>query len=375
MRVFHLSANVYPTLPAAHHTRRIWGELSKGCEQYHVIASAGRLAYSHTVEGNLHLHLLPAIGRRGWQFFLTSWFAILLAFAHRPDRVIAQCPVNGGIAAVFLGKLMRLPVLVEVHGAHYFQSIGVGFRHRIGHAFYRLFSRISFRRATRVRSLSSDMSERLAATYGEHIRSKIVVVGNRVDLGVFSPVKRSYAVGDSINIVSVGAFSALKGHMLLIEHLLTRYTKVRLLLVGRGPLHASYLERAQSLGVSDRLELRFAGTHSEVADALAASDIYVHPSFTEGVPRAILEAMAMGLPVVATNVGFLGGVVENGHDILLVPVGEAGAFVDAVGRLIESESLRQRLGGAAAETIQSRCEWAEVFSRYRALIASLPDCD
>lgn len=371
MRVFHLSANVYQPLPAVHHTRRIWDELSRDCEQYHVIASAGRLAYSHTVEGNLHLHLLPSIGGRGWQFLLTSWLAILVAVIHRPDRVIAQCPVNGGLTAVFLGKLMRLPVLLEVHGSHYFRPDEARFRSRASHFFYRFLARLSFRLATRIRSLSSDMTAQLVATYGEGIRKKVVEIGNRVDLRVFSPSKQSYTLGSRATVVSVGSFTHRKGYLPLIEELLPRFPEVRLVLVGRGPLHDSYMERALSLGVADRLELKFARTHGEVASTLAASDLYAHSSLAEGVPRAILEAMAMGLPVVATEVGFLGGVVENELDVLLVPPDEPTKLADAIGRLLKSEPLRRRLGAAAAATIRDRFEWSMVFDRYRSLIASL----
>lgn len=371
MRIFHLSANVYQPLPAAHHTRRIWGELSKGSEQYHIIASSGRLGYSHTVEGNLHLHLLPSIGRRGWPFLLTSWLALILALVHRPDRIIAQCPVNGGFAAVFIGRLLRLPVLLEVHGSHYFRPDRAGPAGAAGHLFYRSIARLSLAFATRIRSLSGDMTEQLVSTFGAGLREKIVEIGNRVDLRVFSPSKTAYRLGGAVTIVSVGAFTRLKGHDALIEHLLSSFPESRLVLVGRGPLHDHYQRRATELGVADRLELRFAPTHEDVARILQGSDIYVHSSLAEGVPRAILEAMAMGLPVVATKVGFLGGVVEDGRDVLLVPPGDPRSLVEAVGALLASEPLRQRLGMAAAATIRERFEWNMVFDRYRALISAL----
>lgn len=371
MRVFHFSQNVYEALPAKHHTRRIWEELADGCEQYHVIASSGRLAYSHSIEGNLHLHLLPSIGKRGWSFFLTSWLGLILGLWYRPDRVVAQCPANGGIAASALGWLVQAPVLIEIHGAHYFAPFSGAWRHRLTSFLYRVLTRISFAGATRIRSLSSDMTANVSLVYGAEIAKKVVEVGNRVDLSVFGNCKKSYHIGDQVVLVSVGAFTENKGHLTLIEEVLPKYPEVILILVGRGKLTEAYWASASRLNVAARLRVVYARTHAEVADILASSDIYVHPSQSEGVPRAILEAMAVGLPVVATRVGFLGGVVDEDRNIMLVPPMNADLLGARIGQLIESEPLRRRLGTAAAETIRARFEWNRVFDQYRSLIRGM----
>lgn len=371
MRVFHLSPNVYDPLPASHHTKRIWNELARDCSEYHVIGSAGRPTYSHTVDGNIHLHLLPSFSQRGWPFFFTSWISLLLALLYRPDRVVAQCPVKGGLAAVALGRVFRAPVLIEVHGSHYFFPENSHAGGRLAHAIYRAITRLSFASAARIRSLSSDMTDSILRVFGSSMKSKVVEIGNRVDLGVFGKVRTSYTLNEEITVVSVGSYVERKGHLTLIRELLPRFSNVRLLLVGQGPLRDRYREVASEVGVLDRLQLCFASAHIDVAKLLGEADIYVHSSLAEGVPRAILEAMAVGLPVVATNVGFLGGVVGHERDILLVPPNDASAVLDEVGRLIESEALRSRIGTAAAKTIQDRFEWNSVFDRYRELIYTM----
>jgi glycosyltransferase involved in cell wall biosynthesis len=371
MRVFHVSPNVYPPLPAGHHTLRIWKELARNAERYHVIASAGRLRYSHTVDGNLHLHLLPTFGTRGWHFFLASWMVLFLCLRHHPDRIIAQCPVNGGLVASVARLIFRVPVLAEVHGAHYFWPGGPGGVRRVTWMLLRLGTAFTFRVATRIRSLSRDMTEHLVRVYGESIQPKIFELGNRVDLELFSPVKTCYRMTAGPTLISVGAYTAGKNHLALVEGLLQRLPDARLTLVGRGPMERVYVERAQALGVQSRLKLVHAASHRDVASLLAESDIYIHPSLSEGVPRAILEAMAMGLPVVATKVGFLGGVVRDGVDVSLIPLGDLQALERAVDRLIDSEDLRREMGTAAAKQIRSRFEWNSTFDRYRGLIASL----
>lgn len=371
MRIFHISPNVYPPLPAGHHTMRIWKELARDAERYHVIASAGRLRYSHTVDGNLHLHLLPTFGTRGWHFFLVSWMVLFLCFRYHPDRIVAQCPVNGGLVASVARLIFRVPVLVEVHGAHYFAPSHPGALGRVAWTLLRLGAAFTFRMATRIRSLSRDMTDHLVRVYGELIQSKIFELGNRVDLDQFSPLKTCYRMRAAPALISVGAYTAGKNHLALVEGLLPRLPDACLTLVGRGPMGRVYIERAQALGVQSRLKLVYAASHREVASLLAESDIYIHPSLSEGVPRAILEAMAMGLPVVATKVGFLGGVVQDGVDVALIPPGDLQALERAVNKFIDSEDLRREMGTAAAKQVRSRFEWNSTFDRYRGLIASL----
>jgi glycosyltransferase involved in cell wall biosynthesis len=216
------------------------------------------------------------------------------------------------------------------------------------------------------------MTRSILRTFGRKLEGKIVEIGNRVDLAVFKPLRDSYSFGSEITVISVGSYVHGKGCLSLISEILPRFPRMRLVLVGRGPLHDEYTRAATQLGVLDRLELVYAGTHEEVAGLLRRADIYVHPSRTEGVPRAVLEAMAMGLPVLATNVGFLGGVVEDGVDIVLMPPNDPLALLERVSMLIESEPLRRQIGLAAAETIRSRFEWNAVFDRYRELIKTLP---
>lgn len=366
-----MSANVFPPFPAEHHTRRIWAELAKASDEYHVIAMSGGPRFSHTRDGGVHLWLLPGIGKRGFQFFFTSWFALLLAMRYRPNRIIAQCPVLGGIAALVVGAIFGAPVLVEIHGAHYFRPSVDSFVGRLRFSILKAITGLSLRFSRRIRSLSSDMTGQLISTYGDGVREKVVEVGSRVDLEVFSPAKSNYRLDGTVRLISVGSFIPLKGHLELIEHVLPMSDSLSLTLVGRGPLQDEYVRLATRLGVVGRLRLVFAPTHSHVSSLLVASDIYVHPSHTEAVPRAVLEAMGVGLPVVATKVGFLGGVVSDGEDIILVEPRDPGSLVTALRRLIGSEYERERLGTNARLTVARDLEWNSAFARYRELVRNM----
>lgn len=370
-RVFHLSANRYPPLPTSHHSLKIWEELSQGVEDYHVIASSGSLRYSHTRKGNIHLHLLPTLGKRAWAYFFSSWLILFLGWFYRPDRVIAQCPVHGGIAGSMLCKTLKVPLLCEIHGSHYFRAIRRGWLGKLEHLLYKFLSSFTFQASSVIRTLSTEMTQQLATVYGAAISSKAIVIPNRVDLNVFSPSKQNFAIDGALKVVTVGSYTAIKGHRSLIEDLFRCTQNAELFIVGRGPLATEYIRIATELGVVHRLHLLSAATHKDVAKLLAASDIYIHYSLAEGVPRAILEAMAMGLPVICSPAGFLGGVVTHGYDVLLIGGKGIGTLEMAMTTILESESLRCRLGHAARATIEERFEWNLVFNLYRDVISGM----
>jgi glycosyltransferase involved in cell wall biosynthesis len=111
----------------------------------------------------------------------------------------------------------------------------------------------------------------------------------------------------------------------------------------------------------------------ELAGILREHDAYVHYSVTEALPRAILEAMAMGMPVVATNVGFVAALMQNEVNALLLDPPWDEHLAIALSRLADSESLRRTLGIAGVETIRKYFEWNAVFNLYRAAIAATAD--
>jgi glycosyltransferase involved in cell wall biosynthesis len=367
----HVSANKYPSLPATHHTSRIWTELAKGFDEYHVIATHASLSYHRSQEGNIFLHRLPSLSGRSFPFFFVSWLAIPLLMRIQPTHIIAQCPVLGGFAAACFARVSKIPLFLELHGDHYFDSVRPGVVGKIEHYIYRTFSRFALGSATRIRSLSDDMTFHLARVYGASVRAKAITVANRVDLDVFKAPKQTYSFKDIIRIVSVGSFVPRKNHLALIEDLALTGVQFHLSLVGSGELKGVYLAHARELGVQDRLTVFESLSHKQLADVLAQHDLYVHYSLSEGVPRAVLEAMAMGLPVVATRVGYIAGVLDHGVNALVIDKPYRPALARELRRLEGSEALRRTLGENARRTVERDFEWSTVFQRYRSAILEM----
>jgi len=219
------------------------------------------------------------------------------------------------------------------------------------------------------------MTNQLRQTYGAAIAAKAVEIPTRVDLRIFSPAKTNYDISDPLRVINVGSYLPIKAQAQLIVDLFEAYPHSRLTLVGSGPLAERYVALAEKLRITERVRLIHAQTHNDVATLLAESDVYVQYSRAEGVSRAVFEAMAMGLPVVTTPVGFVEGVLAHDRDVLVLGSAGSETLAAAISQLTGSEELRARLGRHARRRVEDEFEWNSVFSRYRQAIATCGDAE
>jgi glycosyltransferase involved in cell wall biosynthesis len=197
---------------------------------------------------------------------------------------------------------------------------------------------------------SRHISETLASTCPVLI-PKVSVIYNGLDLNCFRPagleetrrIRRAAGLpGDAIVVGFSGRLAPLKGPAFLLaaaESLVARYPQLYFLLLGDGPLRAALEQQAASLGE----RFRFLGW-GPVADLLPLFDILVQPSEVEGLGFSILEAMACGIPVVASAVGGIPEAVIHGVTGLLVPPGDSQAIATAIETLIRNPGMRREMG-------------------------------
>ncbi len=209
---------------------------------------------------------------------------------------------------------------------------------------------------------------------------KVVLIPNGVDLERCDPerhpaaaVRAELGIGPEERVVgSVGHLSPVKGHSDLLRAAATLVgagTSLRVLLVGDGPLRGALQEEARGLGLGDRLVLT--GVREDVPRLLAAMDVFALPSHTEGMSNALLEAMAMARPVVATDVDGNADVVEEGATGRLVPPRSPEALARVLGELFDQPGRARDLGAAARRQMQARYSLPLMVSRYEQLYESL----
>ncbi len=166
-----------------------------------------------------------------------------------------------------------------------------------------------------------------------------------------------------------------KGHEYLVRafaSVVSAEPGARLLLVGEGPLRETLERLTRELCLTE--EVRFLGRRSDVSELLPALDLFVLPSTTEGLGVALIEAMAVGLPCVATRVGGIPEVVVDGETGLLVPARDPEALAHAILRLLSDPALGRRMGRAGQRRVQERFSIerlvADVERRYAAFLGT-----
>jgi glycosyltransferase involved in cell wall biosynthesis len=192
---------------------------------------------------------------------------------------------------------------------------------------------------------------------------KITLVPNAIDLRRFSPGKLTRrecraALGllsDGPVIAGVGRLNPQKNFSLFLDiaaALAPKFPDVCFLLAGEGPEESMLRDKAKALGLDDRVV--FSGYVADTRSVYVAADLLLMPSRFEGLPMTLLEAMAMGLPVVASNLDGIAEVVADGREGFLVEPGDTASFVDRISRLLENPALASDFATHARQKIEAR---------------------
>ena len=177
---------------------------------------------------------------------------------------------------------------------------------------------------------------------------------------------------DGVLFVCVARFARQKNHAMLLKAFAigpASDPRARLLLVGDGVLRGELEAEASALGLGDRV--RFLGLRTDIPEILGASDVFVLSSDYEGNPLSILEAMAAGLPTVATAVGGVPSLLADETGGVLVQPGDAEGFSKAIGSLLGNRQLRESMGAAAARRAREHFDVTNMVRAYEEVYESL----
>ncbi len=264
--------------------------------------------------------------------------------------------------------LTGVPLVATVHGRNYYSD----------RARRRVMCRLVGTFAGRLVTVSEANKRFLAERVGIPPR-RVEVIPNGVPVDGRASSARLSALRESLGlnqhhlvIGTVGSLYPVKGHRYLIDaapSVLERFPQTVFLIVGQGGLREELEAHAARLGIA--AHLRFLGHREDVHDLLSICDIFVLPSLSEGMPLALLEAMAAGLPAVATRVGGVTEVLDNGKTGLLVPPGDTRALANTIMTLLENPPLVKELGKAAREVAAARFSLAGMIRAYEAIYSEL----
>jgi len=249
------------------------------------------------------------------------------------------------------GKLAGVPVIVASEHNIYRNEKEKRFLRRITN---KILSIVTDKMVT-----VSDAIRKDILRYDRFPPSKIMVLHNGVDTERFKPgtnyrdIRRQFAISkDDVVIGFVGRLVINKGLNYLIEAvaLLKKSFNVKLLIVGDGSLMEELKKMAKNKGLEE--SVIFTGMRRDITDILSSIDIFVLSSIKEGFPNSLLEAMAMGKPIVATAIGGIPEIIQHGANGLLVQSADIEGLAAAIKTIIDNPLMAQRIGRAARDFIE-----------------------
>jgi sugar transferase (PEP-CTERM/EpsH1 system associated) len=294
---------------------------------------------------------------RGSRWDVGQWWKLLRLLRSERVDILHTHLFGSNTLGRLLGRLGGVPVVI----AHEHWSTISPRQAQIDRLLYRLSSRII---------VPSEASKQLVMQTEKIPAGAISVLYNGVDTNRFAPpstqaradARREFGIEDYDLLVGVvGRLSPEKGGVdNLIRaayRLREQHRNVRLLIVGDGPVRGELEKLDAELREANAGEgspVIFAGARQDIPRLLGAMDMFVLPSLNEALPIVILEAMAVGLPAIATRVGGVPEIVQDGATGLLVAPGDEDALLDALSRLAADNALCARLADAGREQVRAR---------------------
>ncbi|HXY05922.1 MAG TPA: glycosyltransferase [Burkholderiaceae bacterium] len=261
-----------------------------------------------------------------------------------PDHIHAHWATYPSTAAMVLSRRIGVPFSFTSHAHDIFLE-----DHLLGE---------KLRRSAFGVTISQYNRDFLARRHGDWVRERLKIIhcGVRLDEFPYRPGEREPGF-----ILAVGRLDEIKGFAYLVDacqRLAARGVRFRCRIIGEGPLRAPLQARINANGLADRVQLLGARKQEEVQDALYRADVFVLPSVVsargdrDGIPVALMEAMAAGTPVVSTRVSGIPELVEDGVTGLLADPGDANGLAEATARLLASPDLAGRLTAAARARVE-----------------------
>jgi glycosyltransferase involved in cell wall biosynthesis len=294
------------------------------------------------------VHLIP--GRSSGELMTAPWRLARLARERKVDLIHAHLPVAGMVAR-FAGVLSRTPVLYTEHNLN----------ERYGR-FTRVGNYATWRLNRGVIAVSAPVAESIAATMPQWARVPVRTIPNGIDVREFAEHRGREETrvglgipGDAPVVVNVAVFRQQKRLDLWLEAaalIVKALPSTQFVLVGDGPLRLEVETWRAQRGLQERVHL--VGLQEDVKPFLAAADLFLVTSDFEGLPLAVIEGMASGLPVVSTRAGGVPDLVGEGQEAggILLELGDVVGSVEAALDLLGDPEERRKVGEAACTRVR-----------------------
>ena len=362
---------------------KTWRSLSAYFNKLFVVVESPDLLFHFGRENNIQIYLLPRLGYLG--FIL---FAVVLGFylnLRYSINVFDASEVTGGGMAVMILKFLtgKLSV-IEIQGEIFGKPKN---KENFKSWLLKKIGRFAMKKANRIRVISHAIFNQVKEQGINE--SQIRLVSLRVDLNLFHP-KSDFGWNEDKMGITLGYVGRLvdgKGledlfeaiRILKNQNLPARrslgagggFRTWNLVIYGSGSLESKLEKLANKLKIEDKIEWRGFVPYSKVPEALSQIDIFVYPSRHEGFGRSIMEALAMEKAVVATRVGGIPDLINDGENGFLVEPHSPEQLANKIGELIKNKELREKFGKNGREWVGKNFEWNDGIKKFANLFLEL----
>lgn len=315
---------------------------------------------------------IPVYLNRLRRSFDLGWVKRTIRFIRDKDiKLLHSHEFTSNSYSLLAARIAGIPIICTAHGKNYYPD--------------RYYRRLAYRLVARFSNKFVAVSEDLKSFLVEQVginENKITVVHNGIDIekfksSTFTRKEIRHGLGLVQNdyvIIVVAALFEMKGHADLVKSL-TKLDDIqqnlKVLFIGDGPYRKQLEELTTQLGLENTI--LFTGFRDDISGLLSASDLFVLPSYSEGLPISVLEAMSVGLPVVATDVGGMREIIKDGETGYLVPAKDVDELAVTIRRCIENKDITEAVSRAGRAYVRAEFSMESMLGNYRRIYHELID--
>lgn len=283
-------------------------------------------------------------------------------------KIVRTHQYHANLYGRLAAKLAKVPCIVaSVHNVY---TMDRKFHRRIMNKFLSRFS-------DKVVAVSETVKKDILKYDGLH-EDEIMVIYNGIDTDSFvnrdgNAIRKELGIPSDVPVIgTVGRLTPQKGQKCLIEaisRMKEKFTEIMLLIVGEGPIKDELKDYVNTLNINKNVI--FTGSRRDVPALLSAMDIFVLPSFWEGLPNALIEAMASGKPIIASDLPPVREIFDSEKVGVIVPVRDSTAISSSIESLLNNKSRSETLGKFAKERAFSQFDIKTAVERYTSLFENI----
>ncbi|MGB4595302.1 MAG: glycosyltransferase [Anaerolineaceae bacterium] len=326
-------------------------------KNWHIMGHSRSLEGDNNLKLGTFLLIIP--------YIFSGTVALYRSIRRQKSAVVhAHWSLPNGLCALIVNKLAGTPYIISLHGSDVYVSKK--------NVIFTKINEVVLKGAKAITACSNELFD-YADNHGGKGRTHLIAWG--ADPTIFFPISEKAPIrremnlpGDALIITSLGRLVPKKGFDVLVSAFAQAHmpSNTYLVIGGSGPQKESLVELSQKLGIEDRLILLGEINWNKTSAFLGASDVFVLPSIRDphgnidGLPTVLLEAMACGLPCIASNIGGVNLVLDQECNGLLCDPSSVLEFSESLMRLISVSELRDKFGKAARASVVDHFNWDQV---------------